>query len=107
MALRETVKKMKDAISKAGTTGVVREVEFTFSAPEAKKVCIAGTFNAWNTKSIPMKKDKGGTWRSTVKLSPGMYEYKYCVDGAWAQDIRGAEVVPNAFGTYNSVIRVE
>ena len=101
MAALETVKKIKGSI---GRSAAMQQREFTFGAPEAKKVCIAGTFNDWNTKSMPMKKGKDGTWRIMVKLSPGRHEYKYFVDGTWEQDISGAKLVPNPFGTYNGVI---
>jgi 1,4-alpha-glucan branching enzyme len=104
MAALETVKKIKESIGRAAT---MQKIEFTFRAPEAKKVYIAGTFNDWNAKSMPMKKGKDGTWRIMVKLSPGRYEYKYFVDGTWAQDIPGAELAPNSFGTNNCVISVE
>jgi 1,4-alpha-glucan branching enzyme len=104
MATLETVKKIKESIGRAAT---MPQVEFTCGAPEAKKVCIAGTFNDWNTKSMPMKKGKDGTWRIMVKLSPGRYEYKYFVDGTWAQDIHGAELASNPFGTNNCVIGVK
>jgi 1,4-alpha-glucan branching enzyme len=103
MAAMETVRKIKESIGKAAAK---EHMEFTFHAPESKKIYIAGTFNDWNTKSMPMKKDKDGTWRIMIKLSPGRYEYKYIVDGTWAQDCPGAELVPNPFGTYNCLIDV-
>lgn len=107
MAALEVVKKMKESLSTPRTAGALHEVEFTFHSPEARKVCIAGKFNDWNTKSMPLKKGKDGTWRIHLKLPPGKYEYKYFVDGAWASDVPCAEVVPNPFGTYNCVIAVQ
>ena len=86
MSALDVVKKMKESISMPQIGRAAHEVEFTFYAPEAKKVCIAGKFNAWNTSSTPMIKGKDGTWRTKLKLSPGKYEYKYFVDGAWASD---------------------
>src|SRR3990170_4725356 len=83
-----------------------QEVEFTYYAPKATKVFLAGKFNNWNTKSLSMKKNKDGYWKTTIKLSPGRYEYKYFIDGAWAQDASGSEKVLNSFGTYNNVIGV-
>ena len=56
---------------------------------------------------MPMKKGRDGTWRIKVKLPPGKHEFKYFIDGAWAQNIPGTEMVPNPFGTYNGVIGVE
>jgi 1,4-alpha-glucan branching enzyme len=99
-----TAKKIKESTGRVAT---MQQIEFTFHAPEAKKVYIAGTFNDWNTKLMLMKKGKDGTWRIMVKLSPGKYEYKYFVDGTWAQDTPGAELVPNSFGTNNCVISIK
>jgi 1,4-alpha-glucan branching enzyme len=106
MAALEVVKKLKASIHKSQIAGAQQEVEFTIHAPEAKKVCIAGKFNAWNTSSTPMKKGKDGTWKTKLKLAPGQYEYKYFADGAWAADQSCAELVPNQFGTNNCVISV-
>jgi 1,4-alpha-glucan branching enzyme len=102
----EAVQKRRKPNSTPQMTGVTHEVEFTFLAPEARKVCIAGKFNAWNTSSMPMNNVENGTWRIKIKLSPGKYEYKYFVDGAWASDRSCSESVPNAFGTENCVISV-
>jgi 1,4-alpha-glucan branching enzyme len=103
MAALETVKKIKESTGKAAS---MKQIEFTFRASAAKKVYLAGTFNDWNTKSMPMKKSKDGTWRIMLKLSPGRYEYKYFVDGMWAQDVPSTESTPNPFGTKNCVIDV-
>ena len=32
----------------------LRMVEFKFNAPSAAKVCIAGTFNRWDTQATPL-----------------------------------------------------
>jgi 1,4-alpha-glucan branching enzyme len=106
MSTLEGVKKMRGSSSVPQMTGAMHEVEFTCHAPMARKVCIAGKFNAWNTSSMPMKKEKDGAWRIKLKLSPGKYEYKYFVDGAWASDQSCSELVPNQFGTDNCVISV-
>jgi len=84
----------------------VRSVEFSYYAPQAKKVCLAGNFNAWDTRSLPMKKEKDGVWRITVRLSPGRHEYKYVMDGTWVQDAHCADTVPNSLGSFNCVISV-
>jgi 1,4-alpha-glucan branching enzyme len=81
-------------------------VEFTFTAPNAKKVSIAGQFNNWNPQTMPMKKEKNGQWKIKLKLPPGKCEYKFFVDGSWVNDTTSRESVPNSFGTDNSVINV-
>jgi 1,4-alpha-glucan branching enzyme len=83
-----------------------REVDIIFYAPEAKEVFLAGEFNQWDTRSLPMTKDKNGVWKQMIKLTPGHYEYKIFVDGVWFEDIKGSEVVSNPFGTQNLVIEV-
>lgn len=85
-----------------------QSVEFSYYAPEARSVYLAGKFNDWDTGSIPMKKRKDGTWKTTLKLASGRYEYKFFVDGSWAQDVQqDRETVDNEFGTKNNVIGVE
>jgi 1,4-alpha-glucan branching enzyme len=83
-----------------------RNVEFSFHAPEATEVYLAGDFNSWDTSSLPMKKDKDGVWKTMAKLLPGRYEYKLFVDNVWVENIPELEVVPNPLGTHNFVIRV-
>jgi 1,4-alpha-glucan branching enzyme len=106
MAALEVVKSMKESLKRRQAASTGHEVEFTFAAPKAKKVCIAGNFNDWNMTSMPMKKSNG-IWKIKLKLSPGRYEYKFVVDGIWAQDMLSSETAPNSFGTYNNVIGVE
>ena len=104
--LNSVKKEKKESITKPQTSGGKQEATFTFSAAMAGKVCIAGNFNNWDTSSMPMTKGKDGTWKVKLKLSPGNYEYKYFVDGAWAADQSGAELVPNPFGTDNCVMSI-
>jgi 1,4-alpha-glucan branching enzyme len=82
-------------------------MEFRFFSPWAMNVCVAGEFNAWDTQSLSMKKDKDGIWKAKVRLSPGRYEYKLFADNAWVEDLPDAEAVLNSFGTKNFVISVK
>jgi 1,4-alpha-glucan branching enzyme len=82
------------------------DVQFICVARGAKKIFVAGTFNDWNTTSLPMKKGKDGAWKLTIKLPSGTYEYKYLVDGAWAEDVTGSDTVPNYVGTRNRIMNV-
>lgn len=83
-----------------------RRVTFSFAAPDALRVFVAGEFNGWNENSAPMKRNGRSIWKKTVMLPPGAYEYKFVVDGEWLTDPGNPEVRPNAFGTYNSVLLV-
>ncbi len=98
--------KKKGSIREMNVSGASKEIEFKISAPDAKSVYVAGSFNDWNTKSLPLKKSRDGVWRATVDLPAGRYEYKYFIDGAWAKDSPCTETVPNAFGTHNCSITI-
>lgn len=84
-----------------------KKVKFTFNAPSAKKVAIAGTFNNWNAAADPMKRAIDGDWQISLSLKPGKYEYKYIVDGNWANDPSCSSCVPNNCGSMNCVIEVK
>jgi len=84
----------------------VTSTKFEFSAPDAGEVYLAGDFNNWDTQASPMKKDKKGTWKTTLSLNPGKYEYRYFIDGNWVSDLSCPICVPNEFGTTNCVIEV-
>jgi len=82
-------------------------VQFEYYAPQARQVELAGTFNGWKPASAPLKKDREGKWKATLNLAPGRYEYRYLVDGAWQNDQRPVECVPNAYGSWNCVIEIQ
>jgi 1,4-alpha-glucan branching enzyme len=105
--VRKTTKKEKQPAKRTKVKTKERKVEFSFYAPHAKEVFLAGEFNNWNAHSLPMKQNKPGMWQLKITLSPGRYEYKMCVDGYWVHDVPGAELVANPFGTHNCVIYVE
>jgi 1,4-alpha-glucan branching enzyme len=84
-----------------------KKVQFELFAPDAQKVSLAGNFNNWDTRGNLMKKDKKGTWKITLSLKPGRYEYRFFKDGDWENDPSCAGSVPNEFGSKNCVRIVE
>ena len=60
----------------------------------------------WNGKKYSMKKGGQGAWEKTLMLTPGIYEYKYIVDGNWQEDPENHQSRLNPFGTYNSLLIV-
>ncbi|HUI07505.1 MAG TPA: glycogen-binding domain-containing protein [Verrucomicrobiae bacterium] len=94
--------------SRAGTrTGSQDEaVELKLTAPKARSVSVAGSFNGWDAKSNPLNKESGGVWRTSVSLSPGRYEYRFVVDGQWQEDPTAKESAFNPYGGRNSVLVV-
>ena len=84
-----------------------KPIAFEYYAPSAKKVELAGTFNGWKKAGGVLKKERDGKWKGSLNLPPGRYEYRYSVDGAWQNDQRPVECIPNAFGSWNCVVEVQ
>jgi 1,4-alpha-glucan branching enzyme len=84
-----------------------KSMEFKLTAPQAKKVSLAGSFNNWDAKGFIAKKDTKGIWKIKTSLKPGRYEYKFLVDGNWVLDPKCKSNVYNSFGTQNSIIEIK
>jgi 1,4-alpha-glucan branching enzyme len=81
-------------------------VTFTYTAPGAGSVLLAGDFTGWQQAPLPMKKDKKGVWTKALSLAPGHYEYRLLVDGEWRDDPHCPHRQPNQFGGHNCVCMV-
>lgn len=84
-----------------------RRCQVRLDAPAAQSVAVTGDFTAWDPAGRPLKRGPDGVWQATLLLAPGRYEYRYLVDGQWADDPACAERVPNGFGSENCVLRVD
>jgi 1,4-alpha-glucan branching enzyme len=80
-----------------------QKVAFSYKAPEAKTVLLAGDFTGWQQAPVVLKKDKSGVWKKTIPLPPGRYEYRLLVDGEWQDDPECPIRQPNQFGGENCV----
>ncbi len=84
-----------------------KPVDLIFTKPNARSVCVAGSFNNWDQKRTPLQKDgSGSSWKVTLPLRPGRYEYRFVVDGQWISDPNAKESTTNDFGSTNSVLVV-
>ena len=84
-----------------------KRVTFSLAADAGCKVLLAGSFTKWLDGAREMTDKKGdGNYSLTVTLAPGVYEYKFVVDGTWCADPMNSDVIPNDLGTFNSVKRV-
>lgn len=75
-------------------------------APGAKSVVVTGSFCGWAPAGHALRHEGHGTWKATLALQPGRYEYRFIVDGEWRDDPDCSERVPNPFGTENCVVHV-
>lgn len=86
---------------------VEKPIEFVLQMPQATSAAVAGSFNGWDPKRTPLRKEAKGGWKATLWLPPGRYEYRFVVDGnQWLSDPAAKESVPNQFGSTNSVLHV-
>ena len=83
-----------------------QEVVLTFRAPEAKVVQVAGTFNGWRPEANPLQHSGAGEWSARLMLKSGQYEYRFVVDGVWADDPEATQSATNLHGSLNSVLKV-
>ncbi|KAJ8906134.1 hypothetical protein NDN08_002631 [Rhodosorus marinus] len=93
---------MLDAKIFGPSTGETHPVEMVFSTQSAYDVCIAGTFSNW--KPVKLSR-QGNHWRRFLPLGPGIYSYKFVVDGNWICD-QTKEIITDEFGNVNNVLRV-
>jgi len=84
-----------------------RKVTFSYVAPEAQTVLLAGDFTDWEKAAVSLKKDKTGAWKKTLSLPPGRYAYRLLVDGQWQDDPQCPTREPNHFGTANCICIVD
>jgi 1,4-alpha-glucan branching enzyme len=83
-----------------------KQVTLSYRMPGAQSVTVAGTFCDWRTDRYALKKDKNGSWKTTIPLAPGRYEYRFVVDGQWVNDPNCVERTANEFGGENCVLHV-
>ena len=79
---------------------------FSLYAPDAHEVFLLGDFNDWRPDDFKARKFKDGTWRKTLSLKSGVYQYLFLVDGQWWTDPANPNRARNPFGSENSVIDI-
>jgi hypothetical protein len=100
MAKKKTTAR-KPAATKKAPAG--QKVTFSYFAPAAQSVLLAGDFTGWDHSPLSLKKLKTGTWKTTVALRPGEYQYRLLVDGQWIDDPQCRTRRPNQFGSQNCI----
>jgi chromosome partitioning protein len=98
--------KAKSAATPPLGAEVMKEgVTFRVHFPRAKSVQVAGDFNDWNPQEGAMLDTEGpGIWSKVLRLKPGIYQYRFVVDGHWQEDPHNPRKVETPFGVMNSVI---
>lgn len=99
--------------SASGRTSRVEQQErvsvtLRFTPPHpARTVTVAGSFNGWNREATPLRKQADGdAWSVTLSLEPGVYAYKFVVNGdEWYPD-PNAPKIDDGNGNTNSSLGV-
>lgn len=84
----------------------LQRVRFGYFNPEAREVCLAGSFNDWDRRATPLQRDALGDWTVELELPPGEYRYRLVVDGEWRDDPSAPQTAQNPFGGYDAVLVV-
>jgi len=86
----------------------LRIVQFMLTAPAASRVALAGDFNGWDPRAIPLERDRrDGRWAVTLALAPGRHNYAYVVDDTqWVRDPAATPAEPNELTPPRSVVIV-
>lgn len=106
MGLRSFFSSKKSVKQNVAAPRLSNQVTFNCTAPDAKEVRLAGTFNNWNTGATKLAQGSDGKWSVALELTPGNHEYRYIVDGQWHTDEHSERKVKNPFGSYNSAVEV-
>jgi hypothetical protein len=90
----------------ASIRDTLRIVQFILTAPAASRVALAGDFNGWDTRAVPLTRDtRDGRWAVTLALAPGRHNYAYVVDDTqWVRDPLGTPAEPNELTPPRSVL---
>ncbi len=85
------------------------KIRFRFRQETAKIVSAIGSFNGWHQPGIIMQQDDQCLWEVSIPLpSPGIYPYKYLVNGIeWMEDTRNLYRRPDGLGGFDSLLIVE
>ncbi|HWS90609.1 MAG TPA: hypothetical protein VN282_26815 [Pyrinomonadaceae bacterium] len=73
---------------------------------EASLVVLTGSFNNWNQSQLLFARE-GDEWVCRVDLDPGVYQYKFIVDGDWLLDPSNPDTAEDEAGNVNNVLEVK
>jgi hypothetical protein len=73
---------------------------------DATLVVLTGTFVNWSQSQLLFAREGDG-WVCRVDLDPGVYQYKFIVDGDWLLDPSNPDQAEDEAGNVNNVIEVK
>ena len=73
---------------------------------DASVVVLTGSFNEWNQSQLLFGRE-GNEWVCRIDLDPGVYRYKFIVDGDWLLDPSNPDTAEDEAGNVNNVLEVK
>jgi len=74
--------------------------------PDASLVVLSGSFNNWNQSQLLFGREVDD-WVCRIDLDPGVYTYKFIVDGNWLLDPSNPDTHEDEAGNVNNVLEVK
>ena len=69
-----------------------------------QQVLVTGSFNKWK-QELPLMRNADNEWKVVHSLEPGLYQYKFIVDGVWRHH-PDQPTVHDEVGNINNFIEV-
>lgn len=106
-AVARALNKRHDKLQ-AGVHPLDGQLLFVYHNRVPRTVAVAGSFNNWSVADLRLHESHNGWWSVLMpKPKPGVYQYKYVIDGAvWLEDPANKEKSPDGLGGWNSEVRV-
>jgi chromosome partitioning protein len=113
---REIISKEEAMMSKISQTmkQIVRKkakellpTSLVLSSSDAASVFVVGDFNNWSANDDFRLKNDDGVWKCELRLKPGLYKYRFIVDGKWTEDPSNPNAEVNPFGERDSLLEVK
>jgi hypothetical protein len=73
---------------------------------DARVVALAGSFNGWNQSQLLFGRE-GDEWVCRLDLDPGVYTYKFVVDGNWLLDPSNPSTQEDEAGNVNNLLEIK
>src|SRR3712207_4339607 len=73
---------------------------------DASLVVLTGSFNNWHQSQLLFAREGEG-WVCRIDLDPGVYQYKFVVDGDWLLDPSNPATAEDEAGNVNNVLEVK
>jgi 1,4-alpha-glucan branching enzyme len=101
-----TLPAKRSGAMRAPSGGTLQPVRLGYFQPDAREVFLVGSFNNWNPRATPLRRDALGDWSVELALPRGEYRYRLMVDGEWRDDPSAQQTAMNPFGGFDAVLVV-